>query len=39
MYAGVVPFITLQVVTLGIVLAFPILVTLAAERDAADAIA
>ena len=27
MYAGVVPFITLQVVTLGIVLAFPILVT------------
>ena len=27
MYAGVVPFITLQVVTLGIMLAFPILVT------------
>ena len=27
MYAGVVPFITLQVVTLGIVLTFPILVT------------
>jgi TRAP-type mannitol/chloroaromatic compound transport system permease large subunit len=27
MYAGVIPFIALQVVTLGIVIAFPILVT------------
>jgi len=27
MYAGVVPFIVLQIVTLGIVMAFPVLVT------------